>query len=157
MAKIVALVKRHPLAGFSISYFARATVLVLALRVIACTMPSMPPFVMAVVLAVMCAVSMVSVAYHAVAHKVLKNMQYRAGGRMNGLNEGRKLCLTMSFIASLYFMVTLFLDLPEWRTTQWLLVVLSVIAFFFVFLGVKSQVRIEVEDPFISSKAVLIS
>lgn len=157
MEKIATLVKRHPLVRFAISYFARAMVLVLALYVIACTMPLMPPLVMAVVLAVMCAVSMVSVAYHTVAHKVLKNMQYRAGGRMNGLNEGRKLCLTMSFVTSLYFMVTLFLDLPEWRTTQWVLIALSVIVFFFVFLGVKSQVRIEVEDPFVSSKAALIS
>lgn len=96
MEKIATVVKQHPLARFAISYFARAVVLVLALYVIACTLPLMPPFVMAVVLAVLCTVSMVSVAYHAVAHKVLKNMQYRAGGRMNGLNEGRKLCLAMS-------------------------------------------------------------
>lgn len=139
------------------AFLVKALVLLLSLYGIARFAPVMPPVVLGLAVALLCLASSAVLAYHAVVRKIRKQFELRAEGRLSKLNEGRKICFLASFLASLWLVFWLVLELPTWGMDQWILIVVAVPVFYLILCFVKRFTKKEFEKPFQDSRAIIIS
>ena len=83
-----------------IAYLIKSVALVGLLYLFARYAGTLPPLVIALVWAALSAVSAVGITYHRVVRKTLKQHEYNKEGHLARLNNGRVVCLVVSFAAS---------------------------------------------------------
>lgn len=135
------------------AYLVKACVLVGALYLFSRYAGSLPPVCLALVWAVLSAVSAVGITYHRVVRKTLKQHEYVDEGHLSALNNGRVICLIVSFVASACCMAGLMIEAPKWDAAEWGLVVAAVPVYLGVSLAVQRLVRGEYKPAFRASKA----
>lgn len=126
-----------------IAYLIKSVALVGLLYLFARFAGSLPPLVIALVWAVLSAVSAVGVTYHRVVRKTLKQHEYAEKGLLSRLNNGRVLCLIVSFAASAWCMAGLILEAPAWDAAEWVLVVAAIPLYLGVSLLLQNALRRE--------------
>ena len=82
-----------------IAYLVKSAVLIGLLYLFARRAGMLPPLVIALVWAALSAVSAVGITYHRVVRKTLKQHEYAEKGLLSRLNNGRTVCLVVSFVA----------------------------------------------------------
>lgn len=117
---------RTPSARKWIHYLAKAVALLGAFFLIGYFAPRMPAFVVAVLWALMTAVSTVGFVYLATVRKTLKQNKYEPGGWNARLTNGRILAILVGFVISAIFTAGLFFEIPRWNAADWGLMALSI-------------------------------
>lgn len=140
-----------------IAYLVKSVALVGLLYLFARFAGSLPPLAIALVWAVLSAVSAVGLTYHRVVRKTLKQHEYAEKGLLSRLNNGRALCLIVSFAASAWCMAGLILEAPAWDAAEWVLVVAAIPLYLGVSLLLQNALRREYKPVYRASKATLLS
>lgn len=143
--------------GEFLTYLIKGLCLVGLLFLVARIETGLPPVAFGIVVAALSAISSIAVAYHWVVRKTHKQLMYMEGGRLARFNEGRKLCLLVSFVVSVPAVFLLMVELPKWGAVQWILALCAVGVFYLVLVAAKKFVKKELEPPFRHSKEVAIT
>ena len=138
-------------------YFVKAAIAVGFIYLCSKTIPTLPPFCVALLWAVLSAASATGLAYHAVIRKTHRQLILKEGGRLAKLNSGRILSLVVSFVLSAVFMAGLIIETPKWPLITWIIVGCVALAFPLLLLLTDKLLSREYEPPFSTSKAVLAS
>lgn len=108
------------------AYFAKSVVLLGAFFLIGYFAPRMPSLAVAVLWALMSAVSTVGFVYLSAVKKTLRQNKYQPGGWFARLNNGRIGSIVVGFVLSALFAAGLFFEIPRWGTAEWALVACSI-------------------------------
>ena len=140
-----------------IAYLVKSAVLIGLLYLFARRAGMLSPLVIALVWAALSAVSAVGITYHRVVRKTLKQHEYAEKGLLSRLNNGRTVCLVVSFVASAWCMAGLILEAPTWGVAEWVLVVTAIPLYLGVFLLAQRFLSHEYKPVYRASKATLLS
>lgn len=134
-------------------YVVKAALLAGALYALGRYAGMLPPAAIAATWAVLSVASMLGMAYHHVMRKTLRQYAYEAGGRLAKLNNGRAVCLVVSFLISAVFVASLMLEVPKWGAVEWGIAGAGALAYPFAFLLARWILRGEYRPMFRTSKA----
>lgn len=140
-----------------IAYLVKSAVLIGLLYLFARCAGMLPPLVIALVWAVLSAVSAVGLTYHRVVRKTLKQHEYAEKGLLSRLNNGRVVCLVVSFAASAGCMAGLILEAPTWDLAEWVLMAVAIPLYLGVYLLVQRCLRREYKPVYRASRVTLLS
>ena len=118
-----------------VEYLVKAIVLFALFGLIAWLAPMMPPLCLAIIWAVLSAVSAIGVAYHYVITKARKRYGLREGGASARFNSGRIITLTIAFVVSAICVGGLILELPKWELADWIVLVLAIPLYIGIYLA----------------------
>lgn len=118
---------------------------------------TLPPLVIALVWALLSAVSAVGITYHRVVRKTLKQHEYAEKGYLSRLNNGRVICLIVSFAASAWCMAGLMVEAPTWGLPEWGVLVAAIPLYLGVSLLMNRVLRHEYKPAFRASRVTLWS
>ena len=139
------------------AYLIKAIVLVGLLYVLGQYAGTLPTWGIALVWAALSAVSAIGLTYRRVVRKTLKQYAYEKEGHLARFNNGRVLCLIVSFVASAVCMAALLLEIPTWQMAEWILAGAAIPLFMIVSWGVQRFVRGECAPAFRASKVAVWS
>lgn len=139
------------------AFLAKAAVLAGLLWLFSRYAGRVPSWGIALLWALLSVISAVGITYRRVMAKLLKQPAYAEHGYLSRLNNGRILCLVVSFVVSALCMAGLLLEVPRWEGTEWLLAVVAIPLYLGVSLIVRRVAQGEVRRPFLISEAVAIS
>ncbi len=111
----------------------------------------------ALVWALLSAVSAVGITYHRVVRKTLKQHEYAEKGYLSRLNNGRVICLIVSFVASAWCMAGLMVEAPTWGLPEWSILFAAIPLYLVVSLLMNRVLRREYKPAFRASKVTLWS
>ncbi len=141
-----------------VEYLVKAIVLFALFGLIAWFAPMMPPISLAIIWAVVSALSAIGVAYHYVIGKVRKRYGLRDGGASARLNSGRVFTLTLAFIVSAICVGGLILELPKWDFADWIVLALAIPLYIAIYLATRKALAKQYTlDCLWTSRTVIVS
>lgn len=147
----------RPEARRWVLYLVKAFVLLVLLVTLSNLLPHMPPVAVAVVWAVFSSLAALGFTYHAVIKKIITRLQFQRGGSLATFFAGHAFKTILGFCAAAILIAGLFIEMPLWRTGEWVLVALSIPLFIPVFLLVEKWVKKEFIPELHLSRSIVIS
>lgn len=138
----------------SVLFFVKGAALVGALFLLSRTLPSAPPVVVALALALLGLLGASGIAYGWMSLKTLRQVKYMEDGQLSKLNNGRVLCLVVSFVLAVASAAGLLIESPKWDTVQWALLAVAVPLYYIVWRAVCHFVKKEYAPRFRRAEAM---
>lgn len=139
------------------AYLAKSCVIIAVLYLFSRYAGSAPSLCIALVWAVLSVASALGITYHHVVRKTLRQQAYVKEGRLSALNNGRTICLIVSFVASAWCMAGLMVEAAKWEAAEWGLAIAAIPLYLGVSLVVQRLARGEYKPAFRTSKAAILS
>lgn len=127
-------------------YAGKAIVVIGLLIAVAHFISLLPPVGVGIVWALLSLASATGIAYYAVMNKTHRQFLLKAGGSLSKINEGRMVRLIIAFVVSAVLMAGLVFSLPYWEWPEWLLLALTIPAYYGV-LCMMSKVLARQYEP----------
>lgn len=145
---------RKLMGCFWVAYLIKALLLVGALFLFAKGAPFLPPLVVGLFWALLSAAASLGFAYQVVVRKTHKQYGLEEGGKLFRLNNGRAFWLIAGFIVSAICVMGIIFEAPKWDIGEWLVVLLSIPLYAGVFAAMKTALKGEMKQPFLTARLI---